>query len=236
MADPAVAEAQATVGEEFSDFWPRRSKRTVHADLHRSNKFLRATVPGESPGRPERHGATARARARAGALCRAGEGKATPGACVDETLHRVRTGASRPGRENGGDGTERRDGTSATEAAGASRREPGRDESRRGRWTGRAGSAGGARNPREGGPQRASGDVSRTREADGEAGEVLEGERKARSGEGPDGKPPGGPRDGRRQGPRRETPGRRRSREAQRPATFRGQTLEVDATPRGAGP
>jgi hypothetical protein len=38
MADPAVAEAQATVGEEFSDFWPRRSKRTVHADLHRSNK------------------------------------------------------------------------------------------------------------------------------------------------------------------------------------------------------
>jgi hypothetical protein len=39
--DPAVAEAQATVGEEFSDFWPRRSKRTVHADLHRSNKFPR---------------------------------------------------------------------------------------------------------------------------------------------------------------------------------------------------
>jgi hypothetical protein len=35
-----VAEAQATVGEEFSDFWPRRSKRTVHADLHRHDIFF----------------------------------------------------------------------------------------------------------------------------------------------------------------------------------------------------
>jgi hypothetical protein len=69
-------------------------------------------------------------------------------------------------------------------------------------------------------------------EADGNVVEVLEGARKARSGDEPYGKPHGRPPAGRRQGPRRKAQGRRWSREAERTATAGGQTLKVDATPR----
>ena len=73
-------------------------------------------------------------------------------------------------------------------------------------------------------------------EADGDAVEVLEGARKARSGDEPYGKLHGRPPAGRRQGPRRKAQGRRWSREAERTATAGGQTLKVDETPRRVRP
>jgi hypothetical protein len=66
----------------------------------------------------------------------------------------------------------------------------------------------------------------------GNAVEVLEGERKAKSGVTPDGQPHRELFAGRRQGPGRKAKGRRRSREANRPATASSQTLKVNATPR----
>jgi hypothetical protein len=154
------------------------------------------------------------------------QGRRTSWACVTEIRHRVRGGGNRQGR-----GKRRR----RTEAGVEARDEAGRQR-RAGKWTPRTGSAGEEPNLTGGRTGQPLGNRQPFGQPGPRSGRVLEGERKVRSGIQPEGKPTGGLLGGRRQGPGRKVKGRRRSREARRPATLGGQTLKANATPRRVRP
>lgn len=167
--------------------------------------------------------------------------KYTTGSREEEAARVVRNGAGgtervwKPATRHGGTGSARagtgRPGSTAARVVGGTG-----GTRRAGKWTPRTGSAEGERSPREEGRRSRTATVGRSGRADRDADEILEGERKARSGIQPEGKPTGRRLGGTRQGPHREVQGRRRGCEAQRAATPDRQTLKASATPRRIGP
>jgi hypothetical protein len=167
-------------GEPEPDRSPRRSEWR-----RRTGRKLRRPDGRHQPGasrdaiRPPRPGGKAFGPDQTGTT--SGEqGNRTPWACVAETRHRARGRANRQGREK-----RRRRTEAGVEARDEARREQ-TGESRPGNAASGSGFPGlgapeGRQTSREDGREQATVVVHRSGSADGEADEVLEGERKARS-------------------------------------------------------